>query len=914
MEDQKNANKKKKWPFIVGGIIVVLLIMAYIYAFVLTNAGAWMLSMAKRDSEEMKISYTSAAETVEEIADEGMVLLLNNDNLLPLPENSKLNVFGMRSTQLVYTGGGSVAADSTKAIRLEDALRDVGGFELNDELLYLYYNYYKNGKISTKEVAAPGNKSESEFIEGASINVLPEVPSDAFFDASVTTSGKNVIENAKEFSDVAVITISRAGSESADYSPRELQLSEEERALVEDVTSNFDNVILLLNSAHTIELGFVEEFPQIKSVILMSYPGEAGANTVAKILNGSVNPSGRLSDTYLYNNLDHPAANNFNELLEDGTWNRNGYSYADQPQVDNIPFMVTIGLPKTAAVGYTQHYAEGIYVGYRYFETRHDTDDTFNYDEVVQFPFGYGLSYTTFEQNIVDFDENNGEISVRVSVKNTGDVAGKDVVQIYYNPPYTGKIEKSTANLVSFMKSNEIQPGDTEIYTLTFDVEDMASYDYVTNKAYVLEKGNYEIMLKENSHDLIASETYKVKDDIIYNDENDGKRESDLVVATNQFDDASFHIDEYLTRDWEETSRAFTGPKESDYVITDEIYDALVFEKETDEELGVAGQAIPEYGVVLSETIKLSDMKDVPLDDPKWDEFISQLTLDELIETVVEGAYVTNQIDRLGVPMSKTPDGALSLGAHAYSGPVMGNNNAGVIYPSPSLIACTFNPNMAQLQGESVANEALALGYNGWYAPAMNIHRTPFDGRIAEYYSEDPVLSGVMASNVIGACTENGVWATAKHFALHDRQSNAREEMLKFVNEQAFREIYLKPFEMSVKDGNAFGVMSAFDYIGLDWIGADDGLLTNVLRNEWGFNGVVITDAASYPHMDIVRMMNHSGDLYLAGQVFLAADRTPFNQLKEYAADPETEVSTIISLQRASKNVMYMVSRTYFVE
>lgn len=914
MEEQKKTKTKKKWPFIVGGIVVILLIIAYIYAFVLTNAGAWIFSMFKSDSEEMKVSYTSAAATVEDIADEGMVLLQNNDDLLPLPENSKLNVFGMRSTQLVYTGGGSVAADSSKAIRLEDALRDVGGFELNDELLYMYYNYYKNGKISTKEVTAPGNKSESEFIEGASINVLPEVPTEAFFDTSVTNSGKTVMENAQEFSDVAVITISRAGSESADYSPRELQLSEEERKLVEDVTSNFENVILLLNSAHTIELGFLEEFPQIKSVILMSYPGEAGANTVAKILNGTVNPSGRLSDTYLYNNLDHPAANNFNELLEDGTWNRSGYSYENQPQVPNIPFMVTMGLPKTAAVGFTQHYAEGIYVGYRYFETRHDTDDTFNYDDVVQFPFGYGLSYTTFEQDIVGFDEKDGEINVRVSVENTGDVAGKDVIQIYYNPPYTGNIEKSTANLVSFMKSNEIQPGDTEIYTLTFDVEDMASYDYINNKAYVLEAGDYEIMLKENSHDLIASETYEIKDDIIYNDDNNGKRESDLVVATNQFDDASFHIDEYLTRDWDETSRAFTGPKETDYIVTDEINNALVFEKETDSELGFAGQEVPEYGVVLEETIALSDMKNVEFDDPKWDEFISQFTIDELIETVVEGAYVTNEIDRLGVPMSKTPDGALSLGAHAYSGPVMGNNNAGVIYPSPSLIACTFNPNMAQLQGESVANEAIALGYNGWYAPAMNIHRTPFDGRIAEYYSEDPMLSGVMASNVIGACTENGVWTTAKHLALHDRQSNAREEMLKFVNEQAYREIYLKPFEMSVKDGNAFGVMTAFDYIGLDWMGADDGLLKNVLREEWGFNGVVITDAASYPHMDIVRMMNHGGDLYLAGQVFLAADKTPYNQLKDYVADPETEISTVTNLQRASKDVMYMVSRTYFVE
>lgn len=911
---EKQKSKKKKWPFIAGGIILAVLLVAYIYAFVLTNAGVWILSMFKSDSEEMKSTYTSAAATVEEIADEGMVLLQNKDNLLPLDKDTKLNVFGMRSTQLVYTGGGSVAANSSKAARLEDALRDIGGFELNDELLYMYYNYYKSGKISTDEIKAPGNKSESEFIEGASINVLPEVPSEAFFDSSVTGNSKSVIDNAKEFSNTAVITLARAGSESSDYSPKELQLSNEEKKLIEDVTSNFENVILLLNSAHTMELGFLDEYPQIKSVILMSYPGEAGANTVAKILNGKVNPSGRLSDTYLYNNLDHPAANNFNELLEDGTWNRKGYAYENQPEVQTAAMMVAMGMPATTKVGYNQHYAEGIYVGYRYFETRNDTDESFDYDSVVKYPFGYGLSYTQFKQNIVGFEEKDGKINVRVSVENTGKTAGKDVIQIYYNPPYTGKIEKSTVNLVTFMKSNEIKPGSSEIYTLTFDVEDMASYDYVTNKAYVLEAGDYKIMLKENAHKLIASENYKVDKDIIYNDENDGKRKSDKVVATNQFDDSSFQIDEYLTRAFDKDSRAFTGPKKEDYTLTENISKALIFEKETDEKLDFAGKEVPAYGVTLDKTIMLSDMKDVKLDDPKWDEFISQLTLDELADTVTKGAYVTNAIDRLGAKMSKVPDGALSLGAHAYSGPIMGNSNEGVIYPSPSLIACTFNPNMGNLQGESVANEAITLGFNGWYAPAMNIHRTPFDGRIAEYYSEDPVLSGVIGGNVIKACTDKGVWTTAKHFVLHDRQSNAREEMLKFVSEQAFREIYLKPFEMSVKNGNAFGVMSAFDYIGFDWIGADSGLLNNVLRDEWGFEGTVITDAAIYSHMNVVRMMNHGGDLYLAAQVFLGADKSSFNEIKDAAVNPETQVSTITNLQRASKNIMYMVSRTYFTE
>ncbi|MCL2486387.1 MAG: fibronectin type III-like domain-contianing protein, partial [Oscillospiraceae bacterium] len=561
--------------------------------------------------------------------------------------------------------------------------------------------------------------------------------------------------------------------------------------------------------------------------------------------------------------------------------------------------------------GYFVHYSEGIYVGYKYFETRHATDESYNYDKDVVFPFGHGLSYTEFEKSIVDMSEKDGTISVEVEVKNIGSKAGKDVIEIYYNPPYTGAVEKSTVNLVAFKKTAELPPGKTETYTIEFSAEDMASYDYVVHNSYVLEQGDYEIMLCENSHTVIDSAVWSLDEDIIFNDDNAGKRATDRQTATAQFSDALYDGD-YLTREWDSSSRAFTGPSAGDYVASQEILDAMQVRVPTDAELGLTEKDLPGIGVKLDKTIMLSEMSAVPYDDPKWEAFISQLTLDELINLSGNAGYHIGPLKRLGVPRAFTPDGPSSITASIYAGLMMGKNGGGITYPCPVVIASCWNEEVYYLMGTSVGKEARAIGFDGWYAPAMNTHRLPFDGRNFEYYSEDGVLAGYTAGNVVRGATDQGIICFIKHFALNDRESNCRSQLFTWSNEQAIREIYLKPFEMAVKKGGAMGAMSSFNYIGLHWAGAHRGLLTEVLRGEWGFRGAVISDAAMTEYMSPV-MANYAGG-NLSLDAFHAMGLPLPNhcdKLKAAANDPDTRIGTTRALYQSGKDILYAFSRTW---
>lgn len=897
-EGEKKMSKKKKTLIISLSSLVVIIFAVLYYAFIVTSAGHWLIARMTPDTEEQKLSYSSAIDTVEMITDEGFVLMQNNDDFLPIAtsgeEKAKINLFGTRSVVTLFNSGGSTATDVTEAMKIEDALRDTGNFELNDDLLYLNYNFFKDGEISISETAAPKNQSDSEILGGEQNLLLPEVPLEAYSDTSLYSDERTIIEHAQEFSDTAMIVIGRGGGEMVDLSPAQLRLTEEEADMVDVVSSNFDNVILILNTANVMELNFLDDYPSIKSVLWIGYPGETGANSLANILNGTVNPSGRLVDTWPSDLMSMPAANNYLELGDDDQWLQNSNHYTNAPE----------------GRGYFNQLHEGIYVGYKYFETRHDTDDNFNYDEEVIFPFGHGLSYTNFDKEIISMDVDDDEISLRVGVRNTGDLPGKDVIQIYYNPPYTGAIEKSTANLVTFTKTNEIEPGDTEIYSIQFKVEDMASYDYRNHEAYVLEAGDYEIMLRENSNSNIASEIYTIDEDIIFNAENNGPRSTDVKTATNQFEDAH-HIDDYLTREWNPESRAFTGPQESDFVATQEILDAMNPNVPTDKELGYTADDMPDYGQDLETTIMLSDMVGVDYNDPLWDEFVSQLTLEELTNIAGTGAYQLYELERLGVPKTLQPDGTMAIASNIYSGPIMGTEGVGVTYPSPNIVAATWNPDAAYLMGQSVGTEAQAFGYSGWFAPAMNIHRTPFNGRNFEYYSEDGVLSGKIAANVISAAREKGVVTYIKHFALNEREQGVRSDLFTWSNEQAIREIYLKPFEIAIKEGGSLGVMSSFNYIGHDWAGGHAGLLREVLRNEWDFEGLVITDAHMYDHMDVMKMLYGGGDVSLDTMAVWQGGDNHNKIWLEATEDPEVQIGTIKHLQRAAKNTMYAVSRTW---
>jgi len=908
---KKKMNKGKKAGIIIGAVLAVIVVIALIYGFVITKSGYWLLSKLTPDTQEQKMAYTSASDTTQVIADEGFVLMQNNENLLPLTTSADnrqgINIFGMRGVQLVYNAGGSASSDVSGCVRLEDALTgDQGNFALNEDLLHLYYNYFQKGRLSIDKTAAPTNVTDSEFIEQAYRYIfLPEFPAETFTDTGIYNDGRTILDHAYDFSDVAMIVLGRGGGEMMDFTPGELQLTDEEAAMVDAVCGKFDKVILVLNCANAMELGFLEDYPSIKSVIWIGYPGESGINALARILNGTVNPSGHLADTWLKDNMASPAANNYLELQADGTW---GTPSANPFGTDNYHYT---NAPE--AEGYFVKYSEGIYVGYKYFETRHDTDPGYIYENDVMFPFGHGLSYTAFNKKIMAMNEEDGVITVRVEVTNTGAVSGKDVIQIYYNPPYTGAIEKSTVNLAAFRKTNIIQPGETEYYSIEFNVEDMASFDYKINNAYVLEKGEYEIMLREDSHTLLDSEKFILSRDIIYNDGNDGKRSSDMQAAVSRFDDA-LGADDYLTRDWDLSSRAFTGPLAEDYTASQEVLDAIAGKNPpTDAELGLVKEDMPAVGVTFDVPIMLSDMVGVEYDDPKWDEFISQLTLNEMSLLNGNGGYHIEEINRLGVPRTYAPDGPTSMGTSVYSGAMMGYEANGVTYPCPVVIASTWNEEVSYMMGTSVGNEAQAMGFTGWYAPAMNTHRLPFDGRNFEYYSEDSVLAGITAGNVVRGVTEKGVICFIKHFAMNDRESNCRSQLFTWSNEQAIREIYLKPFEMAVKNGGAMGAMSSFNYIGTTWSGANYNLLTEVLRNEWGFRGAVVSDAGVYSFMDPVLASYAGGNLSLDAMGAMTPFEGHAGLLLKAAQNSDTEIGMAINLHQSCKNILYVVSRTWKV-
>ena len=898
------TKKKKKLPFIICGIVVLLLGIVAIYGFVITKSGYWLISQLRPDTPEQKLAFSSANDTVRKIAEEGIVLMQNDGSLLPLASGSKLNLFGIRSIQLVYNGGGSAASDVSKCIKLETALEGAG-FTLNPDLLNLSYNFYKNGQSTITSTSAPPNGSASEYIDKPDNIIIPELPAAVWNDSSVYSDGKTILTHAKEYSNTAIIVLGRGGGEAFDLEPSELRLNSDEQAMVKAVCSTFDKVIVILNTANVIECGFLREYPAIKSVIWIGYLGESGTESLAKILKGEVNPSGRLSDTWVTNNLSAPAANNFKEILPSGDWKTTASFHYENAPPAAAPQMMS----GTNDQGFFVHYAEGIYVGYKYYETRAATDLSYNYNADVVYPFGHGLSYTSFNKDIMAMNEEDGVITVRVSVQNTGNRPGKDVIEIYYNPPYTSAIEKAAVNLVAFKKSNEIAPGDTEYYSLSFPVEDMASFDYKTNKAYMLEKGDYEIMLMENAHTRLDSVTWNLSRDIIYNDAHDGKRSSDQITAVNRLDDA-LGIDDYLTRSWNQSSRAFTGPQQADYIAGNDVLTAIYWTPPTDAQLGLSGSP-PSTGV--NANLKLADMINIPYSDPKWDQFVSQLTIEEMSSLSANGAWQINGIERLGVPRSLTPDGSTGIFATTYSGAVMGTNGVGVTYPTPVLIASSWNEDIGLLMGASVGNEGQAYGYNGWYAPSMNTHRTAFNARNFEYYSEDGLLAGKIAASVVKGAREKGIITFIKHFAMNERERDCRDTMFTWSNEQAIREIYLKPFELAIKEGGSLGIMSAFNFIGHTWSGGNEALLKGIVRGEWGFEGVIITDAAIHPHMLPLQYLAAGGDLDL--DVYGAWGVATINTaLKNAAEAPDTRIWVTKELQRASKDILYAVSRSFLAK
>lgn len=846
---------------------------AIIVNLILTGPMYSMVSLATGGGKVSEENVASATQLCEDIADEGIVLL-DNDGTLPMAKNSKLNVFGWASTNPCYGGTGSGAlSDAYPTVTLLEGLTNAG-FELNTELSDFYTSYRADRPVV-------GMFSQDW--------TLPEPEAAQYTD--------EMMNNAKAFSDTAMVVITRVGGEGADlptdvsqvtydaghsYNDFEpgnhyLQLSKTEKDMIDLVCKNFDKVVVVYNGANAMELGWVKDYSQIKSVIWCAGTGQSGFNALGSILCGDVNPSGRTIDTFVYDLTQTPTANNF------GNFN---YTNMDEFKAnsfgaDTIPAFV--------------NYVEGIYVGYKFYETA-AAEGLIDYDKTVVYPFGRGLSYTTFTQTLNSVTEADGTITVDVTVTNTGSASGKEVVEVYYNPPYTnGGIEKASANLIGFAKTSELAPGASENVTVTFKAEDMASYDTYGKGCYVLEKGDYVISINADSHTVLDSKVYNVASDIVYDASN--KRESDVEVADNKFDFAEGNVT-YLSRANGFANYAEATAAPADFELPAQAKATFYNNSNWNpEDFNNADDVAPTTGA--KNGLKLKDMVGVDYNDAQWDAFLDQLTVSDMDSLIALGGFQSVAVSSIGKVQAIDCDGPASI-----------NNNftkqGSIGFPSAVMIAATWNTDLAHDFGTSIGKMADDMNVSGWYAPAMNIHRSAFAGRNFEYYSEDGVLSGAMAANAIMGSQEQGVYAFMKHFALNDQETNRTSMLCTWSTEQAIREIYLKPFEKCVKDADCHAVMSAFNYIGTTYAGSCPELLIDVLRGEWGFVGMVLTDYYGvYGYQDADRLIRNGGDFCLVNY------DTETNHLTD-----TTSATALVSARQACKNILYTVanSRAYYEE
>ena len=857
--------------FLIRGEAAIAMVLAVVVCVNMICFGpmSTLIGLATGNGTLSDETNEEAAEVAEEIMEDGIVLL-KNESLLPLNETKKLNIFGWESINPAYGGAGSGGInDLYDIVSLNQGLENAG-FSINQELVNFYNNY--------------GADNPEMSIQKQSWT-LPEPPVDTYSD--------ELIKSAKEYSDVAVVVLSRKAGEGHNDIPMDvrkaaydnnsdeyddfpegehyLQLSQTERDMVDMVCSNFDNVIVVYNGANQFELGFADEYPQIKSVVWCPGTGNVGFNALGKVFSGEVNPSGKTPDTFIYDMTTAPWWNN-----------------AEKTEYTNLADMAVEGMNAGTAQVYAPaftNYVEGIYVGYKYYETAAQ-EGAIDYDKTVQYPFGYGLSYTEFEQKMGELEEKDGQISVDVEVTNTGDVAGKDVVEVYYKPPYTnGGIEKSSANLIEFAKTNLLQPGESQTVTVTFSIEDMASYDENNAKAYVLEKGDYVISINSDSHTVLDQKTYTADKDVVYKGEN--KRASDDTAATNVFEDAKGDIT-YLSRadhfaNYEEATAAPASaelgePYVSEYHLNSN-FDKTTYLNDED--------VMPTTGA--DNGLTLADMRDADYDDPRWEKLLDQLTVDEMANMIAMAGYQTAAMDSVG-----------KVATLDFDGPAAINNNftgvGSIGFPIEVVVASTWNKELAQAWGECMGKISQEMGAEGWYAPGMNTHRTAFGARNYEYFSEDGVLAGNMGAKAVEGARNYGVYSYIKHFALYE--GNAKMVSV-WSNEQAIREIYLKPFEISVKQGGANAVMVSWSFLGDKWTGESSNLMNTVLRDEWGFRGMALTD-----------FFRNNGHGFMNADAALAngvdAMLSTFNGEENNVANPEHPTS-VLQMRNACKNVMYTV-------
>lgn len=840
-------------------------------------------------------AFANAQEVNLKLAEEGFVLLKNENAALPMNKGARISVFSKNSVNLSYGGSGSGGFDTSNNKDLYESLNDAGF--VTNPTLKSFYESSQSGPVRT------ANSSDLDNGDNQKI-ATAETPQSKYTDA--------VKNSYADYSDAALVVITRIGGEGFDL-PRYqgdsegavsadrhyLELDQNEIDLLTAVTDGtFKRVVVVFNTPSSFEATFLKDSAyaafadKIDAAVWIGFTGSNGITALGEILNGDVNPSGRLVDTWAADFTKNPSFVNFGTgCLPDTTDKYDGGMY------------------------YSVDYEEGIYVGYRYYETRGETDGEDWYNANVVYPFGYGLSYTTFDWTVGDASASEIElgttITVPVTVKNTGSVAGKDVVQLYASAPYTlGGIEKAHKVLVGFAKTKLLQPGESETVTVSFDPYSAASYDYRDANSngfsgYELEAGEYTLYVSRNAHESEKAIALNLATDVQIG--TDPTTDSEVVnryTDSEDFLDSDWQLDTMLSRaDWEGTWP--TPQTAQQHAGTDRLYEEIRSE-EHNNPTDFDSEEYPWFGedptLTLRDLLPSAEAEGyepvVSYDDERWEELMMGCDEEEMIALINNGAYHTLAMEGVGLPATIHGDGPSGFTCFMSKEQVNGTCQ----YVSEPVMASTWNIDLMTELGEAIGEEgtigdkATGQPYSSIYAPGVNIHRSPFGGRCSEYFSEDPFISGMMGAAEVQGIQSRGVLPTVKHFVANEQETHRSiGGDLSWVSEQALREIYLKPFEYTVKLGETRGIMTSFNRIGTRWTGGDYRLLTEILRNEWGFNGLVICDFNTIPQYMIPRMMFYAG-----GSLDLATQQSAM-----WTDCDTSDAGDAIVLMRAVKDVMY---------
>ena len=863
----------------------------------------------------------SGAEIAELLHEEGVVLLKNN-GVLPLDSSAKVSTLSHSSIDFIPCGGGAADIDVSDGPNFKKALEDVG-VTVNPTL----WSFYETVTDDEGNIYAryPGKLANQTTAGGRNMYAVNEVPMSKYTD--------DVMASLTSYNDAAIVTISRFGTEGSDQAidgfvdgTNYLELNETEKELLKMANEKFENVIVLINSTNAFECDFVDDpVYGVDAVLWVGYTGEWGLNGVADVLVGNANPSGRLVDTYCYDNTTAPAVQGIysdqytNANVED---TEHWYDVAGGQLDGNMAYVV---------------YQEGIYVGYRYYETRYEdvvmgTGNAAGYDyaTTVKYPFGYGLSYSTFDYSdfSVEYDKATDSFNVTVTVTNTGSVAGKEVVQIYFQSPYTdydkeNKIEKASIELCGFDKTDVLEPGASETVTINVGRDELIAYDEHGAGTYILDAGDYYLTVGKDAHDalnnVLAAKGYTTANGMtadgnaamtyLYNVETLDTETYSVSATTgaeitNQLTSADLgqygYDITYLSRnDWQAT-----WPKDQIAIeATDKMFEDGLYAYQTYDGIEGSTTEMPTMGANNGLTLAMFIGKEYA--DPAWEDLLDQLTYEEMAVLIGQGYHNTAACPSVSKPATTDDNGP-----QGFTQNLTGVAESITAYSDENIMAATFNLELMEEVGKSLGADTLELGASGLYGPAMNIHRNAYAGRNFEYYSEDPFLSGAIAAAETKGIQSMGVYVYIKHFALNDSETWCRC-ISTWANEQAIREIYLEPFEMAIVDGGAKNVMNAFARVGVIWSGAHTGLMTNILRGEWGMDGFALTDFSGNAQFEAYGLYLKSFDVawgLLGGtDSWDSSSVTWTNDLNNlYKDDPDI----VQAMRQASHRILYTVANS----